>query len=289
MVENIVGRKQRNGKILYRVRWEGFPPDQDSWEPLENLRESCLPLIKSFHLRHRRDNVSSRRSSLNSLLGRTRSQSEQKQIPDLLQTSLHKLTGYTSNAEQSYPDRSPSLNMPPPAPIQRTNPQRLASINEVTSAKNFASLNLSSTPNRLCTIAAIKNKRPNFTISSLDQNRLTSTLFEPTSAVITKLAKTLDVNSPTEELVEPPLLSSGQSFESTDSLQSKPFSRTLPQEIQPNLSSKPSVRKSAHTLIPSLSAACKILTDDTSVESTTKLSEPDQLVKFTSGSSLKCS
>ncbi|CAL8094651.1 unnamed protein product [Calicophoron daubneyi] len=53
LVENIVDRRVRRGKVEYRVRWKGFPPEQDSWEPFANIRESCLRLIQDFHSRYR--------------------------------------------------------------------------------------------------------------------------------------------------------------------------------------------------------------------------------------------
>mmetsp|Transcript_22961 Transcript_22961/g.35746 ORF Transcript_22961/g.35746 Transcript_22961/m.35746 type:complete len:81 (+) Transcript_22961:673-915(+) len=39
-VEGIVDhRKEKpSGKIFYRIRWVGYPPSQDTWEVVENLR-----------------------------------------------------------------------------------------------------------------------------------------------------------------------------------------------------------------------------------------------------------
>ncbi|KIY64005.1 hypothetical protein CYLTODRAFT_425611 [Cylindrobasidium torrendii FP15055 ss-10] len=43
-VEKIYGRRQKKGARPgvweYHVRWEGFPPDEDTWEPKENLTGS---------------------------------------------------------------------------------------------------------------------------------------------------------------------------------------------------------------------------------------------------------
>ncbi|XP_076445898.1 uncharacterized protein LOC143283538 [Babylonia areolata] len=36
-VEKIISRKKRNGAYLYRVRWKGYSPSSDTWEPVENL------------------------------------------------------------------------------------------------------------------------------------------------------------------------------------------------------------------------------------------------------------
>ncbi|KAF7249490.1 hypothetical protein EG68_09343 [Paragonimus skrjabini miyazakii] len=54
LVDNIVDRRVRRGRVEYRVRWKGFPPEQDSWEPFTSLREPCFPLIQEFHNRYRK-------------------------------------------------------------------------------------------------------------------------------------------------------------------------------------------------------------------------------------------
>ncbi|KAL8599101.1 hypothetical protein ACOMHN_007817 [Nucella lapillus] len=36
-VEKIMSRKKRDGVFLYRVRWKGYPPSNDTWEPVDNL------------------------------------------------------------------------------------------------------------------------------------------------------------------------------------------------------------------------------------------------------------
>ena len=34
-VEGIVAHKVKNGETLYRVRWHGYPPESDTWEPVD--------------------------------------------------------------------------------------------------------------------------------------------------------------------------------------------------------------------------------------------------------------
>lgn len=36
-VDKIVGKKVKNGKILYEVKWLGYTSDDNTWEPKENL------------------------------------------------------------------------------------------------------------------------------------------------------------------------------------------------------------------------------------------------------------
>uniref|UniRef100_A0A183S7H9 Chromo domain-containing protein n=1 Tax=Schistocephalus solidus TaxID=70667 RepID=A0A183S7H9_SCHSO len=49
IVEKIVGRRVKKGRTEYLVRWKGFPPEHDSWEPQHHLHEACNPLIEAFN------------------------------------------------------------------------------------------------------------------------------------------------------------------------------------------------------------------------------------------------
>ncbi|XP_020657679.3 M-phase phosphoprotein 8 [Pogona vitticeps] len=46
-VEKILDVKTEDGKILYKVRWKGYPPDDDTWEPEEHL-EDCREVLLEF-------------------------------------------------------------------------------------------------------------------------------------------------------------------------------------------------------------------------------------------------
>lgn len=46
-VEAIVGKKTRAGVVLYRVRWEGYGPDEDTWEPSASLN-GCAALVAEY-------------------------------------------------------------------------------------------------------------------------------------------------------------------------------------------------------------------------------------------------
>jgi len=59
-VEKIVDQRfedEEGNKIdvQYRVRWKGFPPGEDTWEPMENLQESLLEVEAFKERRKRRD------------------------------------------------------------------------------------------------------------------------------------------------------------------------------------------------------------------------------------------
>ncbi len=50
-VDYIVASKRFGRKIKYRVRWEGYEQQDDTWEPIENLRNST-DAVKEFHQTH---------------------------------------------------------------------------------------------------------------------------------------------------------------------------------------------------------------------------------------------
>ncbi|THD21463.1 Chromobox protein 5 [Fasciola hepatica] len=50
LVENILGERIVKGQKFYKVRWQGFPPEADSWEPEENLSN----VLEAINLYHRR-------------------------------------------------------------------------------------------------------------------------------------------------------------------------------------------------------------------------------------------
>ncbi|XP_053165659.1 M-phase phosphoprotein 8 isoform X2 [Hemicordylus capensis] len=49
-VEKIVDVKTEGGEILYKVRWKGYPPDDDTWEPEAHL-EYCKEVLLEFRKR----------------------------------------------------------------------------------------------------------------------------------------------------------------------------------------------------------------------------------------------
>lgn len=45
-VEQILNHKKKKGKLYFLVRWKGFEPDDDSWEPEANL--NCEKILKNY-------------------------------------------------------------------------------------------------------------------------------------------------------------------------------------------------------------------------------------------------
>jgi hypothetical protein len=51
VVDYLKDSRLYRGKLQYLVKWKGYPQEESTWEPEENLRNS-QQLIKEFHERH---------------------------------------------------------------------------------------------------------------------------------------------------------------------------------------------------------------------------------------------
>lgn len=49
MVERVVARRfnQKKRQFEYLLKWEGYPPEQNTWEPADNM-SACAHLIKQY-------------------------------------------------------------------------------------------------------------------------------------------------------------------------------------------------------------------------------------------------
>ncbi|PIK43400.1 putative chromodomain Y-like protein 2 [Apostichopus japonicus] len=47
-VGKILGKRTRNGKTKYKIRWKGFDESEDTWEPEENLTH-CSDLLDDYN------------------------------------------------------------------------------------------------------------------------------------------------------------------------------------------------------------------------------------------------
>ena len=48
-MESIVGKRIKSKALQYKVRWLGYGPAADTWEPLENL-SSALSLVSAYEV-----------------------------------------------------------------------------------------------------------------------------------------------------------------------------------------------------------------------------------------------
>lgn len=63
-VERIVDKKQIRGKTYYKVKWEGYPYSQCTWEPIDHL-ENVINLIN--HFEKTKESISRNRNKSNSI------------------------------------------------------------------------------------------------------------------------------------------------------------------------------------------------------------------------------
>ena len=49
-VEEILSSRTRNKKVQYLVKWKGYSPDDNTWEPYDNLLGGAEEVVKDFHL-----------------------------------------------------------------------------------------------------------------------------------------------------------------------------------------------------------------------------------------------
>ena len=52
IVEEIMDSKLERGKLKYLVKWKGYPREEWTWEPRENLLEHAKASVNAFHRKH---------------------------------------------------------------------------------------------------------------------------------------------------------------------------------------------------------------------------------------------
>ena len=51
IIEKILDRRKKNGKFEYKIKWEGYPMNESTWEPMENL-ETVKELVEEYNNTH---------------------------------------------------------------------------------------------------------------------------------------------------------------------------------------------------------------------------------------------
>ena len=78
-VEKILDRRKVNGKFEYKIKWEGYPMNQSTWEPMENL-ETVKELVEEYNRTHpitekkRSSKASSHKKNSNSFINKKRNE-----------------------------------------------------------------------------------------------------------------------------------------------------------------------------------------------------------------------
>uniref|UniRef100_A0A1Q3EZK3 Putative heterochromatin protein 1 n=1 Tax=Culex tarsalis TaxID=7177 RepID=A0A1Q3EZK3_CULTA len=111
VVERVVAKRNRRGKIQYQIKWKGCDDSENTWEPEENL--NCQDLLEQFAREEAEKRTSRRgkRSSAdsNSNLDRSRE--------DVEKTSA-KRQSLPRTSKSLVPAETPSPPVPPPARLR---------------------------------------------------------------------------------------------------------------------------------------------------------------------------
>ena len=70
-IERILDKRKVNGKYEYKIKWEGYPLNQSTWEPLENL-QTAMELVNEFDKVYEQQNKNKNEPKNNSYLKKKR-------------------------------------------------------------------------------------------------------------------------------------------------------------------------------------------------------------------------
>ena len=81
-IEKILDRRKINGKFEYKIKWEGYPMSQSTWEPMKNL-ESAKELVEEYDRLHpmpgsQKGNKSEHKKKDNTLLSKKRKEEKEE-------------------------------------------------------------------------------------------------------------------------------------------------------------------------------------------------------------------
>ena len=63
-VDRIMGHRKKNGKDYYYIHWKGYPAEDDTWEPKENISEAALRAWERQKQRRKNESQDAEKSQL---------------------------------------------------------------------------------------------------------------------------------------------------------------------------------------------------------------------------------
>ena len=51
-IEEVLSSRTRYRKVQYLIKWKGYNPDDNTWEPYDNLLGGAVQSVKDFHLKN---------------------------------------------------------------------------------------------------------------------------------------------------------------------------------------------------------------------------------------------
>ncbi len=116
-IEKIVDRKKAKDKFYYLIKWQGYPMEQCTWEPIENLQYS-LGLVEQYNKAHPIKSTKTYKTKKpkyqKKLLNKKRKEPDEKKITeteseiknDFVQNVIEEKKNVTNNDETIYIDKS---------------------------------------------------------------------------------------------------------------------------------------------------------------------------------------
>ena len=97
-IERILDRRTVNGKHEYKIKWEGYPLNQSTWEPLEHL-QTAIELVneydKTYDLQNKNKNDQKEKSFINKkrhIKKEAKSAEKEKKVNEQKEEKIEKIT-----------------------------------------------------------------------------------------------------------------------------------------------------------------------------------------------------